>query len=72
MIGIKATKIIQNSEFVNSFGLSSLAFSLFWFFSFSKLGPVQTPYTPGQEGGAVEKIALPVFNTSRFPEMGTR
>src|SRR6516164_7967097 len=35
MTGINATKIIQNLEFVNSFGLSSLAFFLFWFFHFA-------------------------------------
>jgi len=35
MTGINSTKIIQNLEFVNSFGPSSLAFFLFWFFIFA-------------------------------------
>src|SRR5262249_28720554 len=49
--GINATKIIRNLQFMNSFGLSSLAFFLFWFFHFCNLGPVQTGTPPPVEGG---------------------
>ena len=72
MTGINATKIIRNLEFVNSFGLSSLAFFLFWFFHFCNLGPVQTGRPPPVEGGGWESDSLRVFNTRQESGNGTR
>src|SRR5215831_11289614 len=51
MTGINASKIIQNLEFVHSFGLSSLAFFLFWFFHFA-IWVQCKPVGPRRENGA--------------------
>src|SRR5262245_47849356 len=70
--GIKATKIIRNLQFVNSFGLSSLAFLLFWFFHFCNSGPVQTGRPRPGRGGGWESESLRGFNTRQESGNGTR
>jgi hypothetical protein len=59
-----ATKIIQNLEFLNSFGLSSLAFFVFWFFSFFQIGSGAYPYHPRPREGR-----LPI-GVSACPQLG--
>src|SRR5262252_6807863 len=82
-----SSKIIQNLEFVNSFGCANLvarekkAFGLRSFFPFlsvafpiriSELGPVQTGRLPAGRRGGWESESLRVFNTRQESGNGTR
>src|SRR5262249_1272847 len=58
--GINARKIIQNLKFVNSFGLSSPAFFVFWFFHFAiwvRCKPVGPRRGEGADG--TRSLSLP-------------
>jgi hypothetical protein len=67
MTGINATKIIRNLEFVNSFGLSSLAFFLFWIFHFA-IWVRSIPPTPARGEGRWPKAS---FASSTQPSSRT-
>ncbi len=65
MTGIKATKIIQNLQFVNSFGLSSLAFFLFWFFRFANwVRSIPLPPACGEGAVAQKSLGCPQLGPS--------
>src|SRR5262245_29303201 len=61
MTGINASKIIQNLQFVNSFGPSSLAFFCFGFFIL-QTGSGAYPYHPPWAEGAVVRDFLRLLN----------
>src|SRR5262249_10152679 len=66
MTGINASKIIQNLEFVNSFGLSSLAFFCFGFFILN-FGWGANGWAPAGEGGGWGVgVALPLQLGPKF------